>query len=188
MDERPIMGWDLGAGGGRTAKPLPAESDAIRLLETRSSFYSGAEGTRTAVLEIWGLDPRVTVALQIARVRSASLPSPEGGDPQVGNLRAEIHAYPLTRIDGQVLQGPEIPPENLWLNGGALNDAGVDDGCEITSAMHGVRVVVIASRAGESVHEIAATARARPNVSFACPALALAIRDQMVLTVKGTVF
>jgi hypothetical protein len=168
--EAPIVGCDLGLGGGARVALLPCVPNEILLINSDAAYTAG-EGSRTVTLDLWGLDPRLDVALAFSRSSAAAMRR----DSSAWQVTATIRAYTIVKSTFGTLLGPEIPAASLWANGGQLDAAGGDDGCELCTGSQGVRFVLTASRTGQASTNIVATAICRPNVALVCPELALAL-------------
>jgi hypothetical protein len=173
MSPRTITGWDCGRGGGPVADLLPCDPVEI-LLARAEETYDGGEASQTVVLDLWGLDPRLTVAVAFNRV-----PSPNRSHDESPNwIGAAITANVLHRSHGAIVVGAALDATQLFNNNGQL-DGTCDDGCELTSAAEGVRFTVLAIRTGMTTVDIVATVQARPNVALVCPDLLLALRESL---------
>jgi hypothetical protein len=172
-----ILGWDLGNGGGSLARPLPQpEATPVRLFLARDNYYPGQPDVAPAVVEVWGFDPKVTVAVAFSRVRSGNV----AASYPPSNLQASIRAYQLVRVDGQVIQGAELSPDETFLHGGSV-DADGDDGAEFCTAAQGIRFVIEAIRVGHTSVDLVMTIQARTNERIGCEQMADALRDGLVV-------
>jgi hypothetical protein len=179
-----ITGWDLGLGGGELASLLPCDPHEILLIQAKETYVGGGgegiSGYAYATIDIWGLDPRVTVACSFYRT-----PNPNRTTlVSEANISATIAAYPLMRTkQGDVRVGKQLPGAILFLNSGALDNSGVDDGCELETAMQGIRFKFAAIRTDITTHDIVAAIQAKPNVALGCAALADKLIRTMVVSV-----
>lgn len=178
--ERAFIGCDLGLGGGDNAKELPCPPHEILLIEAKET-YAGGEGYRYGNLEIWGLDPRLTVAVAFYRT-----PNPNRTTMFAETaISATIAAYPLCLSKaGEVRYGRQLPTD-LFLGGGVIGSdyPNNDDGCELETAMQGIRFNLTAIRTGATTHDIVCAIQARPNVSLGCNALAEKLIAQLIVKV-----
>jgi hypothetical protein len=156
--EAPLIGYDLGAGGGDNAQELPCLPYGMPLV-TANQTYTIGEIAYPAIVEIWGLDPRLNVTFSVARVHKKN--DPTFFTP--GNITATIRAQLLFRTSDGVQVGPDLPIAQLFTGGGAL-----DDGCELVTAAQGVRFAINWVRSGNTSHEIIGYVQARPNVALGC--------------------
>ena len=161
--EQPVIGYDLGAGGGDKAAELPCVPFEIPLVNANAN-YTALEPGGIRVVDIWGLDPRLVVAVSFQRVHRKN--DPNSFNP--GNLTATINAFTLARTSDGVQQIAQIPSAQLFLNGGNLDVSGNDDGCEINSAAQGIRLELIWLRSAATSHNVTAIVQARPNVALGC--------------------
>lgn len=190
-----LIGWDLSRGGGQSAVPL-APGQALGQIplylvpEWGYSLEMGAEDTRaTQRIDVWGLDPRLTICLQ-AFHQLAPGARPPGGPPEYFDIlypasnmpiavAAKVLARPL-RPDQQPIELYTIPAAELFGNGGILGD-----GCELSTAAQGVRFEFRAAQDNIDVKcdfEVAATLIAIPNVTFGCVELAQAVIGRVSVT------
>jgi hypothetical protein len=183
-----VHSWDLGAGGGSLAEDNPTDPKPILLTLPRgpTEEYDPGEDTHSISVDLWGLDPRIAVAL--AWCRQAD---PSKGDltvPPKASLTATIKAYQMIRVGGEAIQGAELPAAQLFYNGGTL-DATEEDGCEIESSIQGVRFTVTATAAAAPLcwtHlRILMMAVARPKMPLTCPDLFKALKSRLTLTRQG---
>jgi hypothetical protein len=191
----PIIGWELGFGGGPEVKLLPTPPREIPLVPASDQGVDedyvtlvSTDVRRVVTVDIWGLDPRLTVACAFSRVPSSN--AHLGGLPLRKNITATIAAYTLTRGATGVTQGAPISSAGLFLNGGALDVLGVDgndDGCELSTAAQGVRFVLTVTRTSVTSHDIVLSLQCRPNVALVCRELALALAAGMTVTIPDPV-
>jgi hypothetical protein len=123
---------------------------------------------QSANIDIWGLDPRMPMALTL--FRQEILPIDESA-PALYNkalLTARLEAWTI-RKDARGMTREVAPLESVtaWQNGGVL-DANYDDGIELKTGCQGVRIKVFAHQADLNHMEIAATLSARPDVALGC--------------------
>jgi len=177
-EQTPIVGCDLGLGGGSRVALLPCVPNEILLFSTDGAYNAG-EGSRTVTLDIWGLDPRLDVAVAFSRSSALAMRR----DPSAFRVTATIKAYTIVKSAFGTLLGPPLPLATLFVNGGNLDASGNDDGCELCTASQGVRFVVTASRTGVASTNVVATAICRPKVALVCPDLALALFGQLSVSI-----
>jgi hypothetical protein len=177
MLEAPFLGLDLGRGGGPEADALPCEARPILLCPAEPTYDSG-EGTRTIDLDIWGLDPKVTVSVSFQRPPNANRTT----DYPRGNILATIAAHVLNKISGGIEVGAPLDVGELFGAGGNIT-ATENDGCELVTAAEGVRFSVTISRSAETSVDLVAVVQARANVALACLNLAEAIRRQLKVSI-----
>jgi hypothetical protein len=175
-----IIGWDLGLGGGERAKELPCEPDDIVLIEAKDSFTPG-EGFRYAHVQVWGLDPRLAVVCAFSRSPNPSLNTTFN----TGNITATITASTRTRSRGNILTGPPLPAVDLFLNGGNIDAAGNDDGCELGTGMQGVQFDLVAQRTDATSVDIVLSIQAKPRVALGCSELARKLIRNMTVSRIG---
>ena len=181
MSERvPIVGCDLGLGGGSRVVLLPCEPNEILLVNSGAAYNAG-EGSRTVTLDLWGLDPRLDVAVAFSRSSALAMRR----DATAWLVTATIRAYTIAKSTFGTLLGPEIPAASLFQNGGYLDGIGGDEGCELCTGAQGVRFVLTAARAGVASTNIVATLICRPNVALGCPDLALALFSQLRVSIPA---
>lgn len=191
----PIIGWELGYGGGSEVKLLPTQPKEILLVAASDAGVDedyvtlvSTDVRRTSVVDIWGLDPRLTVACAFSRV-----PGQESRLGQLNlrkNVTATIAAYTLTKGATGITQGAPLSAAGLFLNGGSLDsegDNGNDDGCELSTAAQGVRFVVTATRTSVTSHDLVLSMQCRPNVALVCRELALALAAGMTVSIPDPV-
>ena len=177
MSPRAIIGWDCGRGGGPVADLLPCDPVEILLARAEETF-EGGESAQTVVLDLWGLDPRLTVAVAFHLV-----PSPNRSqDISPVALLATLWANVLHRSQGAIIVGAALDKAQLFNAGGVVGVAG-GDGCELTSAAEGVRFTIAAERSGSTSIDLVATVQARPNVALTCPDLLYALRETLRVSV-----
>jgi len=186
----PIVGWDLFKGSGAAAVELRgrAKPKAFKLFEvlqapgelpgvpTSGYLYAATpyqpEVPAVAQIDVFNLDPRLTLALIVHHQEMQARPA--GSLFPESNLAGAISARPLVKSENPSEADRELytlPTESLFGNGGAISD-----GCEVTSAMSGIRFRIDVTMAALYVHhDIVATLVAIPNVTLACPELARAI-------------
>lgn len=174
----PIIGCDLGMGGGPQIRLLPCDPIEMLCIGFKEAYTPG-EGYRATLFELWGLDPRLVVAVNFARVPSVNRTT----DFPTGNITATIEARTLSRTaNGATVVGPVMPATDLFLNGGVLDTGSFDDGCELCTAVQGVRFLVTAIRTDATSVDIVASAVCRPNVALGCEDLALALFGGLTLS------
>lgn len=179
-----IFGWDIGGGGGARAKWLPCEPEQLVLAPARLNFVAG-EGLKVARFELWGLDPRLTVAISFARARNSSLvvtgsmanvTTADVVIPGAGGIRAET----LAKMGREVVTIADIDPALLFSSGGSLGLA-VNDGCELATAAEGVRFYLNMIRTADNSMDVVANLVVRPNQPLGCRELALELAEQLVV-------
>jgi hypothetical protein len=135
---------------------------------------AGATGTHyTQIVDVTGLDPRVSVACAFAR-------RPPAGSTTLlpSAITAALSASTLVRLSTGA-QALAPLPQALFANGGAL-DANHDDGCELVTAAYGVRFTVNAVRGGATAHSICLVVTVRPNVDLSAETFAAIVEGLAV--------
>jgi hypothetical protein len=176
----PIIGVDCTKGGGIATEylPLPQGQSREMLLIRASDNWDHGEGFRGTYFDVWGFDPRLTVAVSIQRSHNSNIITPFPHS----YISALITARLLVQTAEGIVAGASLPVADLFTNGGALDDATEADGCEITSAVQGIRFVLSAQRTGSTDVDITATVQARPNVALVCRDLAMALLGNVRVT------
>ena len=185
----PIIGWDLGYGGGSDVHLLPAApgySPKEILLVPATVGSMDLNNPKSIVVDLWGLDPKLAIACAFSRVPSQNpvIWTEEGAERE--KIIATIAAFTLTRGVGGITQGPPLPSD-LFMNGGSVDGAGVDDGCELSTAAQGIRFVVTATATGWATHDLVLSLVCRPNVTLACRELALALAAALTVTIPSPI-
>jgi hypothetical protein len=169
-----IIGWDYGFEGEATPLEVKGRLKQSRLLIGVSPYDDGPVAVKSTHIDIFGLDPRVPMALTIFRQPVLSTDT-TATDPDLylkSRLTAELEAWTLARgSDGKPIEIAPLNQERAWLNGGQL-DSERNDGCELKTAAYGVRIKVKATMEAASLLEIVATLEARPDVALGCIELA----------------
>jgi hypothetical protein len=181
VEPSPVIGWDLGRGGGPEADPLPRPAVPILLCPAEDSIDEGTAGPLAVDLDIWGLDPRLVVAVSFQRPPNAN----RTRDLPRGNLTATIAAHALDVLVGGIEVGAPLDVAELFNNGGVIS-ATENDGCELVTAAEGIRFTLAISRTAETTVDLVAVVQARPNVPL-CPALAQALRAQLRVSLPSPV-
>lgn len=176
-----ITGWDLSDGGGPRARFLPDEPRSLVLAEARANFVPG-EAAKEARFELWGLDPRLTVALSFGRPRNPSLPIVGAISNVITPPATLIGVSALGRFGRDELVVASLDATLLFTNGAVIG-MGEADGCEITTAAEGLRFIVPLIRTGDNSIDFAVNLVVRPNHPLGCRELALALAEG--LTVRG---
>jgi len=164
----PIIGVDATKGGGASALYLPLEGPQELVLIVAGDNYVGGEGPKSAYFDIWGFDPRLVVAVSFQRSRNANV----ADGMNTSNITAQVDAHVLVKTAGGVVTGAALPVADLFVNGGALDIGTEADGCEIVSAVQGIRFNLGAQRTGATNVDVTVTVQVRPNVALICRALA----------------
>lgn len=178
---RIVTGWDLGDGGGSRVRYLPCELTPLVLAPASGGWVFG-ESARYAICEVWGCDPRVTVAVALFFAPSAD----EAGTPyNIATSEEGMTILALTRVRGQVAPVCRLPPSELFVNGGHIGHPWefFGDGVELATAAQGIRFVIPLRRSGNTARDVLATVVARPNVALQCRDLAIELAQGMTATV-----
>ena len=177
-DQVPIIGVDLGKGGGSKAEFLPCAPSSMLLIPAKPT-YDVAESSSYVVVDVWGFDPKLTVALGFWRVPNANA-SPSDALPS-SNIHVMIKTRTLARSPaGDAVASDYIDPAKLFSSAGAFSAAHIDDrgdgdGCEIKSAVQGLRFEVTGQRTGPTTVDVVLQAQARTNEPMGCRAMAIAL-------------
>lgn len=182
MNRRPVIGWDLGRGGGREADSLPCDPVEVLLFPANPN-YSAGEAAEVATVDVFGFDPRVNLACGFYRPKSPSALL----DLPKTNVTATIEARALWRSPrGGLIVGPVLDPAALFSNGGNLDSE--EEGCEINSGAQGIRFTITATRTAATSVDVVAVLQARPTVTLVCPDLAYAIREGLKVLANPSAF
>jgi hypothetical protein len=186
MSGRSIIGWDISRGAGGNAKVLTSPAQPLgQMLLYRPAVAGGLLAVTNLVtgIDIWNLDPRLTIIAtffhRLAIGSETEAPAP------ASNLAVTIEARAIVR-SGNPSEGARelytLSPGDIWFNGGNL-----DDGCEISSGMQGLRFALSATANDFVDHEIVATLVAIPNVALGCRELAEDIINRLAVSPPPTV-
>jgi hypothetical protein len=181
VEPSPVIGWDLGRGGGPEADPLPRPAVPILLCPAEDSIDESAVGPLAIDLDIWGFDPRLTVPVSFQRPPNAN----RSRDLPRGNVTAAITAHAINRLGGGIEIGAPLDVSELFNNGGVIS-ATENDGCELVTAAEGIRFSLAISRTAETTVDLVAVVQARPNVPM-CPDVARALRAQLRVSLPAAV-
>ena len=177
-----IVGWDLGGGGGQRVQWLPCELTQLVLAPARLNFVA-LEAAKLATFEIWGLDPRLTIAMSFARMANTSL-ALTGAKSNVTTapvgIDGAIAPYALTRMGREEITVGAIDPALLFANGGKI-DFSDGDGCELATATEGIRFNVPLIRNADNSFDVVVNLVVRPNQPLGCRELALALAENLVV-------
>lgn len=182
MDQAPpvITGWDLSDLGGGRARWLPTiDPRPLILAEARANYVVG-EAAKEARFEIWGLDPRLSIALSFGRPRNPSLPLVGAISNVVTPPATLIGVSALGRFGRDELVVASLDVTLLFTNGGVISP-GEGDGCEIATAAEGLRFMVPLVRTGDNNCDFAVNLIVRPNQPLGCRELALALAEHLVV-------
>ena len=185
----PLLGWDIARlTEGKEAR-LRAPALPLRQHVLYRPHTPGGEHTCTDLetrIDIWHLDPRLTVIGRFFHrlASGATLPA----EP-AANLIGSVEAWALAK-SGNPSEGAielfQFPAEELFHNAGDL-----DDGCELSTGMDGIRFKFFASTAGGEgggflSHELVATLVAIPNIQVGCVELAQAMVERLEVDLPST--
>lgn len=176
-ENKTIIGWAVDRAGGAQAADLAADLNAlskeIMIFDGGGYWQSGgAEASIVATVDVFGLDPRLDFVMQFSRVDHPGPPPTGVLLPQLKTgMVATIVAQTLAEVRGNVVAGATLP-STLFVNGGAIDALGSDDGCELTSGVQGVRFTLTGIRNAQTYHDLVLQILIKPNVSLGCVALA----------------
>lgn len=177
-----IIGWDIGKGSGPRAVELSEKDqypNEVTLVRAHPDAVVGGPLTQVIDLDIWGLDPRLTLIVEFYhRLRFGG---PTDGAYPMGGCSGSIRTFPIVRPqnpEDYVRALQEIPADDLFTSGGYVND-----GCEISSGMQGIRFEVTAILSARTDHDIVASVQVKPNCSLGCVALAQKLINRLNIVI-----
>lgn len=169
-----ILGWDIGKGAGGAAAELGAPAtEPLAQIRLFAPPWPGAgcwidpANPQSQTIDVWHLDPRLRIVFTCFRQLSRGA---TGANPKA-NVKGGIEVVKIVR-GGNPSEGIIELPNPLTLDVLAGGGADLDDGCELSSGMQGVRIRVTAGGEGFVDHDVVATLIAIPNITFGCPELA----------------
>jgi hypothetical protein len=180
-----IIGWDLSKGAGSNAKLLDGEAPGEILLFQVPADPVIISGSYTAQIDICNLDPRLTIAascyFRVVPGLDPSLAAPLANMP--ATIKAQLLARSANPSEGTIVLY-DLPTLSMFGHAGAL-----PDGCEISSAATGIRLVVSIPEPTDFTYgrEVVATLVAIPNVTLACAELAEAIVKRLSVTLPDPI-
>ena len=174
-----ITGWDFGTG---RPVPLPVDPPQEILLVRAHPDAIDPTTQKAATLRIWGLHPMLVVVVTFyKRIRLDMNPDVGRAPYMDSQLQGRIQAIPIVKSmhpQRPVVEGPELPADEIFLNGGQLYD-----GCEINSGMQGIEFVITASLLGPSDYEEVATVQIKQKDPLGCIDLAEKLISEVKLEV-----
>ncbi len=181
-----ITGWDIGDGGGSNRTHwLPVDPKSMVIAPALLNFVLG-EGAKAATFEIWGLDPRLTLAVAFGRAPNPSLPL-TGAIANVTTPAGSVIGVDVYgKFAGRILPVCSLDPALLFQNGGTMSP-GDGDGCEIVTAAEALRFWVPLQRNGNNSYDVVVNLIVRPNQPLGCRELAIALAAQLTVVKTSTI-